>query len=55
MLILIGAICGAAYGAFIAKHRKGNRWDILHYACIYGLAFGLIGLFGSLILGRSMF
>jgi len=52
MLVLIGAILGAVTGAFIARRRKGRLADILQYAFVYGMVFGLAGLFLTLIIHR---
>jgi hypothetical protein len=54
MIVLAGAIFGATLGALIAYRRKGNRWDMLHYGAIYGLAFTLIGLFVTIAIHRAV-
>ena len=53
MIVLAGAILGAALGAIIAYRRKGRRWDILHYGAIYGLVFTLVGLFVTIVIHRA--
>ena len=50
MIILVSAILGVLYGAFVARRRKGTLADILQYAAVYGLAFTLVSLFITLIL-----
>ncbi|WP_165375314.1 hypothetical protein [Roseovarius nitratireducens] len=53
MIVIIGAILGAAGGSMIAWRRKGKLADILLYAFVYGLIFALAGLFLTLILHRA--
>lgn len=52
--ILAGALFGALLGAGLARRRGGRGADILHYATVLAIAFALIGLFLSVILGRSI-
>jgi uncharacterized membrane protein YeaQ/YmgE (transglycosylase-associated protein family) len=53
MIVIIGAIIGMIGGATVAYRRKGKLADILLYAFVYGLIFGLAGLFATLIIHRS--
>jgi hypothetical protein len=53
MIVILGAIGGAAGGGFLAWRRKGKPADILLYAFVYGLIFALAGLFLTLILHRA--
>ncbi|MFB9149464.1 hypothetical protein [Roseovarius ramblicola] len=53
MIVIIGAILGAAGGGVLAWRRKGKLADILLYAFVYGLIFALAGLFLTLILHRA--
>ncbi|MGR3460155.1 MAG: hypothetical protein ACU0AX_05070 [Roseovarius sp.] len=53
MIVIIGAILGAAGGGMLAWRRKGKLADILLYAFVYGLIFALAGLFLTLILHRA--
>lgn len=53
MIVIIGAILGAAGGGLIAWRRKGKPADIALYAFVYGLIFALAGLFLTLILHRA--
>lgn len=46
-------IIGALGGALRAKKRGGNRLDMIQYAAIFGMIFGLIGLFITIILARQ--
>ena len=52
MIVLLGALLGAASGALIAYRRKGNRADILQYAFVYCLIFALAGLFLTIMIHR---
>ena len=52
MLVILGAILGAAGGGLIAWRRKGKPADILLYVFVYGLIFALAGLFATLLLHR---
>ena len=52
--ILGGALFGALLGAGIAKRRGGRAADILHYAAVLAIAFALIGVLVSVMLGRTM-
>jgi Na+/H+ antiporter NhaC len=49
-----GAAFGALLGAGIAKRRGGRLADLLHYAAVLAIAFALVGLFVSVIIGRSL-
>ncbi|MEQ8903073.1 MAG: hypothetical protein RID11_04845 [Roseovarius sp.] len=53
MIVITGAVLGAIGGAAVAYTRKGKLADILLYAFVYGLVFGLAGLFTTLIIHRS--
>jgi len=53
MLVILGAILGAAGGGLLAWRRKGKPADILLYAVVYALIFALAGLFATLILHRA--
>lgn len=52
MLVIASGIGGAVWGGYLARRRKGNRLDMLQYATSFGIAFGLLGTFASLILLR---
>lgn len=52
MIILLGAICGAGLGAFVAYRRKGRLADILQYAFVYALIFALGALFLAIFIDR---
>lgn len=52
MLVIGGAIVGAAIGAYTAKSRGGVVLDMAQYAAGYAIAFGIVGLVLTLIAGR---
>ncbi len=51
MIVFAAIICGAILGAITARNREGTGLDIAQYAAGYGIAFGLLGLFLTLIIG----
>ena len=52
MIILAGLLIGAVWGARLARKRKGSRFDIAQYAAGFAIAFGIAGLFITLIIDR---
>ncbi len=54
MIILAGVIGGGLWGALLARRRKGNKADMAQYAAGFAIAFGLLGLFLSMILERLL-
>lgn len=54
MIILAGLLIGAGFGALTARKRGGRRLDILQYAAGYGIAFGLLGVFATVAIGRLL-
>ncbi|EAQ03416.1 hypothetical protein OB2597_02312 [Pseudooceanicola batsensis HTCC2597] len=54
MLMIAGVLIGALYGGWRAKSRKGRTADVLQYAVVHAMLFGLIGLFVTLILDRTL-
>ncbi|MEY1555846.1 hypothetical protein AB3Y40_09450 [Yoonia sp. R2331] len=50
---LAGLLFGAAFGAFRAKARGGNTRDLLQWAAVFAMIFGLIGLFVLVFVERS--
>ena len=53
MLVLSGALIGAAFGAFLAKRRKGKALDIAQYAAAYAILFMIVGVFLTLFVHRA--
>lgn len=52
MIVLAGALFGGIYGAFLAKRREGTKLDMAQYAAGFGIAFGLLGLFLTILVER---
>ena len=47
MIVIFGAVAGAAWGGYFAKKRGGNKLDIAQYAASSAIAFGLLALLRS--------
>ena len=45
-------LAGAAWGAWLARRRKGTRLDMAQYAAGFGIAFAIAGLFLTIVLER---
>ncbi|GLP86741.1 hypothetical protein [Tritonibacter mobilis] len=54
MIVIIALFFGAALGAFKARKRGGNLADMLQYGAVYGMIFGILGLFGTIITHRML-
>ena len=54
MIVIAGILGGALWGAWLARRRKGNGFDIAQYAAGYAIAFGLLGLFVTIFVERMM-
>ncbi|CUH19323.1 hypothetical protein JSE7799_00472 [Jannaschia seosinensis] len=52
MLPIVLATLGAILGAFTARRRKGNGFDIAQWAVVWAIIGGLIGLFLSVLIAR---
>ncbi|WP_299566609.1 hypothetical protein [uncultured Sulfitobacter sp.] len=52
MIVIFGALVGAAWGGYLAKKRGGNKKDIAQYATSSAIVFGLLALFLSILLAR---
>ncbi|MGI3167729.1 hypothetical protein ACRARG_01160 [Pseudooceanicola sp. C21-150M6] len=52
MIAIAGLLFGAILGAWRAKSRKGGSLDILQYAAVHAMLFGVIGLFATIIIHR---
>ena len=50
---LSGLLLGALLGAFSAKLRGGNIMDLLQWATVFAIIFGLVGLFVLIFIERS--
>lgn len=54
MIVLAGLAFGAAFGAYTAAKRGGNKLDMAQYAAGFGIAFTLLGLFATIFLERAL-
>lgn len=54
MIVLAGALLGASYGAWLARRRRGDRWDMAQYGAGFAIAFALLGLFASVLIGAGL-
>jgi hypothetical protein len=54
MFVIGGFLLGAIGGSLRAKARGGKLADILQYAVVHAILFGLLGLFLTLILDRML-
>ncbi|HMS96933.1 MAG TPA: hypothetical protein PKA03_17250 [Tabrizicola sp.] len=54
MFVIGGLLLGAVGGGLRARARGGKRADIAQYAAVYGILFGLIGLFLTIYLDRML-
>ena len=52
MIVIAGALSGAAWGAYLAKSREGSRLDMAQYAAGFAIAFSLLGLFLTIFIER---
>jgi hypothetical protein len=54
-MIVIGAVlAGVVTGIMLARRHGGRAADMAQYAAACGIAFGLVGLFATIILARSL-
>ncbi|MBC7138786.1 MAG: hypothetical protein H5U17_08535 [Defluviimonas sp.] len=52
MIVLAGFVIGVLWGGFLARRRRGNRFDIAQYALSFGIAFSLVALFLAIFIDR---
>lgn len=52
MIVILGALCGAIWGGYVARSRGGKPADIAQYAAGYGIALALAGLFVTIFIER---
>jgi hypothetical protein len=52
MLIIAGFVSGALWGGLLARRRKGSRLDIAQYAAAFAIAFGIVGLFATVLIDK---
>lgn len=51
MIVIAAVLCGAVLGALAARKQNGTGLDMAQYAAGYGIAFGVLGLFLTLVIG----
>lgn len=54
MIVIGGLVLGAMIGAATALRRGGRKLDALQYGAGFGIAFGLLGLFATIIIERVL-
>lgn len=54
MIVLIAIAFGVVMGAATAKKRGGRNIDAAQYSAVYGIAFGLLGLFLTIFIERMI-
>lgn len=54
MFVIGGLLVGAIGGGLRAKARGGKAADIAQYALVHAILFGLIGLFITLYIDRTL-
>lgn len=54
MIVIAALFIGASFGAVIARRRKGNRLDMLQYAAVNAIIFGILGMFLTLIIEKML-
>ena len=52
MVILAALVFGALMGWGVARRRGGRKLDQLQYAAGYGIAWGIVGVFVTILVGR---
>ncbi|MBR2656761.1 hypothetical protein [Yoonia sp.] len=51
---LSGLLFGAVLGAWRAKSRGGKLFDMLQWAAVFAIIFGILGMFLLIIIERSL-
>ncbi|WP_415183234.1 hypothetical protein [Phaeovulum sp.] len=54
MIVILAVVIGGLVGFRRARMRGGNGFDLAQYTAVHAIAFGLMGLFATLIIGRMM-
>jgi uncharacterized protein YqgC (DUF456 family) len=54
MIVLAGLLGGAAFGAWQAKRRGGNRLDMAQYGAVHGIIGAIVGLFVTIGIERML-
>jgi hypothetical protein len=53
MIVLAGMVLGAVLGVMQARRRGGSRLDMLHHAAAFAIAFAILGMFLTILIGRT--
>lgn len=51
---IIGAVLGALFGVVRSRRSKGNTLDMLQYAAVHALIFGVLGVIVAVALVRNV-
>ena len=54
MIVILMFIAGAVTGWLVARRRQGVLLDRLQYATAFGIAFGIVGLFATVVVERML-
>lgn len=54
MFVIGGLLIGAIWGGLSARRRGGRPADVAQYAVVYAIALGILGLFLTVIIERSL-
>lgn len=54
MIVVVAALLGAIRGALVARGRGGRALDMAQYGAGYAIAFGLIGVFLTILIERLL-
>ncbi len=54
MIVFLAALAGALWGAYLARSRKGNAYDMAQYAVGFAIFFAIAALLLSLVLSRVL-
>ncbi len=54
MIVILTAICGAIWGALLARKRGGKPADMAQYAAGYAIALALAGLIVTILIERML-
>jgi hypothetical protein len=54
MFVIGGLFLGALAGGLTARRRGGKPADVAQWAAVWGILFGLVGLFVTLVLDRML-
>ncbi len=54
MIVILGVLGGAIWGALMARRRGGNRMDMAQYAAGFAIAFGTLGMILTILVDRMV-